>query len=188
MKSTKATFNLAVTLALTAAIFAAAAGDARADGSHGGSHHRGTPDIGMAGNLNEVGRTVEIKAGDTFFEPESIRVKPGETIRFVVKNSGKLVHEFNIGTPAMHAAHQREMTMMVEHGMLEADKIHFDKMKMDMGNGMTMEHNDPNSVLVEPGKTREVIWKFTRPGKIEFACNIPGHYDVGMVGLFQFAQ
>ena len=59
-------------------------------------------------------------------------------------------------------------------------------MKMDMGNGQTMEHDDPNSVLLEPGAQAEIIWKFTKPMDLEFACNVPGHYDSGMAGLFNF--
>ena len=98
------------------------------------------------------------------------------------RNKGEFVHEFNIGTAAMHASHQKEMMMMMEHGALDADKIHMDMMKMDMGNGMTMEHNDPNSVLLEPGKTAEIIWTFPADTELEFACNVPGHYESGMMG------
>ena len=46
-----------------------------------------------------------------------------------------------------------------------------------------MEHSGPNQVTVAPGKTGEVIWTFTRAGKIDFACLQPGHYDAGMKGL-----
>jgi uncharacterized cupredoxin-like copper-binding protein len=57
-----------------------------------------------------------------------------------------------------------------------------DMMKMDMGNGMTMEHDDPNSVLLEPGQTAEIIWTFPADAELEFACNVPGHYESGMMG------
>ena len=119
---------------------------------------------------------------DNRYSPENIEVKKGETIRFVVENKGEFVHEFNIGTARMHKAHQKEMMMMMEHGVLEPDKINHDKMKMDMGGGKTMEHNDPNSALVEPKKSAEIIWKFSSATKLEFACNVPGHYESGMVG------
>ena len=106
----------------------------------------------------------------------------------VLKNDGEFVHEFNIGTPEMHSAHQDEMAMMVEHGVLDPDKINYEMMKMDMGNGHTMEHNDPNSVPLEPGQSAEIIWKFAKPGELELACNVPGHYDSGMAGLFYFTR
>src|SRR3546814_16482173 len=93
---------------------------------------------------------------DNLYEPEAVSVRTGETIRFVIKNQGEFVHEFNIGTPEMHAAHQEEMMMMVEHGALEPDKINREKMKMDMGGGKTMEHNDPNSDLLERSEERRV--------------------------------
>ena len=80
------------------------------------------------------------------------------------------------------------MLLMVDHGVLEVDKINHEMMSMEMGDGTTMEHNDPNSVLLEPEGTAEIVWKFTNPLELEFACNIPGHYDAGMAGSFEFVQ
>jgi uncharacterized cupredoxin-like copper-binding protein len=148
-------------------------------GGHGGGHGNAA---GEPGKASEVTRTLDIDMTDNRYSTEEIAVKAGETLRFVVRNKGELVHEFNIGTPAMHEGHQKEMMMMVDHGVLEADKINHDKMKMDMGGGKTMEHNDPNSALLEPGKSKEIVWKFSKTGTFEFACNVPGHYDAGMVG------
>ncbi|MEH6404097.1 MAG: cupredoxin domain-containing protein [Sneathiella sp.] len=158
---------------------------ASASGSHGDEHATKTS-IGEVGKKSEVTRTIEVTMGDNYFEPENISIKKGETIRFVIKNDGEFVHEFNIGTAAMHANHQKEMMMMMEHGALEADKINHNMMKMDMGNGKTMQHNDPNSVLLEPSKSAEVIWKFSEKAKLEFACNVPGHYESGMMGEVRF--
>ena len=76
--------------------------------------------------------------------------------------------------------------MMVDHGVLEADRITHQRMKMKMSGGETMEHDDPNSILLEPGNSDEIIWKFTEATELEFACNIPGHYNAGMVGQFHF--
>lgn len=125
---------------------------------------------------------------DNYYEPETISVNEGETVRFIVKNAGEMVHEFSIGTAAMHAAHEKEMTMMVEHGALEPDRINREKMKMDMGGGKVMEHIDPNSILLEPGKSGAVVWKFAKTSAIEFACNVPGHYDAGMMGKIHFKK
>lgn len=150
-------------------------------GGHGHSFNFGEP-----GKASEVTRTVEIVMKENFYEPEEIEVKSGETIRFKITNEGELVHEFNLGTNAMHVEHQKEMMMMVDHGVLEADKINHHMMKMDMGGGKTMEHDDPNSVLLEPGKSGEIIWKFTTSADLEFACNVPGHYDAGMMGNIHF--
>jgi uncharacterized cupredoxin-like copper-binding protein len=84
----------------------------------------------------------------------------------------------------MHAAHQKEMAEMMEHGMITATGIDHKMMKMGAGGGkMMMQHNDPNSVLLEPGKQAEVIWHFKQQAKLEFACNVPGHYESGMMGL-----
>jgi uncharacterized cupredoxin-like copper-binding protein len=172
-RNTSASIAATLSLLLAPAAFAA--------GSHAGGHGHG-PDIGAPGNAADAKRSVEIVMQDNSFEPETIDVAKGETVRFVLVNKGEFVHEFNIGTATMHAAHQKEMMLMVEHGVLEADKIHHDKMKMDMGGGKTMEHNDPNSVLLEPGKSAEIVWTFSADAALEFACNVPGHYESGMVG------
>lgn len=162
-------------------------GGALAAGTHSGGHGHGMA-IGEPGKASQASRTIKVTADDNFYEPEEIEVKAGETVRFVVTNSGQLVHEFNIGTAEMHAAHQKEMEMMVEHGVIEGDKINRDMMKMDMGGGRTMEHNDPNSALLEPGETAEIVWKFTEPMTLEFACNVPGHYDAGMMGSIEVGK
>jgi uncharacterized cupredoxin-like copper-binding protein len=157
-----------------------------AAGSHAGG--LGPIDFGGPGKASQASRTVKVTMGDTFFEPERISVVRGETVRFAIKNEGKIVHEFNIGTAAMHAAHQKEMMMMVEHGAIQVDSINHDLMKMDMGGGKTMMHDDPNSVLLEPGKSAEIVWTFAIPMELEFACNVPGHYDAGMAGMFEFVN
>lgn len=194
--------KLVVFSAFALATFSEAAVPSFAAGSHGGGHasenaghmsgghmkggHGHSFDFGEPGKASEVDRTVEILMKEIYYEPEAIEVKAGETIRFKITNKGKLVHEFNLGTASMHKAHQKEMEMMVEHGVLEADKINHKMMKMDMGGGKTMEHDDPNSVLLEPGKSGEVVWKFTKATELEFACNVPGHYEAGMMGRVQF--
>ena len=179
--------KLAKTIALSAFSAAIILGTTQswASGLHGGGH-RTKITIGKPGTAENVSQMIEVKMSDNFYEPENISVKEGETIRFVIKNAGEFVHEFNIGTAAMHAAHQKEMMMMVEHGALEPDKINHKMMMMDMGGGKTMKHDDPNSVLLEPGKSGEVIWIFSKAADIEFACNVPGHYDAGMVGQILF--
>jgi uncharacterized cupredoxin-like copper-binding protein len=161
-----------------------------APGEAGHTHE--TAAIGEPAKAGAKTRTVQVVVGDNFYEPETIPVKAGETVRFVIKNTGEFLHEFNIGTAAMHAAHQKEMAMMVEHGMLTTTGVDEKKMKMDHskmpGMGHSMKHDDPNSVLVEPGQTKELTWKFTKNAALEFACNMPGHYEAGMVGKVNFQR
>ena len=152
-------------------------------------HGHGGP-TGSPGAAADVTRTVKITMGDNFFEPENLTFAPGETIRFVVTNGGEFVHEFNIGTADMHTEHQKEMMMMVEQNVLLPERIDMKaaaKMQETMGHGM---HKDPNSVLLEPGQSAEIIWTFPDEDEddvvIEFGCNVPGHYEAGMVGTFIF--
>lgn len=170
---------LAATLSL-----AIGASAALAAGSHGGGHHAAH---GAPGKASAASRTVEVVMYDNYFEPATIPVKAGETIRFKVRNAGDLVHEFNIGTPHMHEAHGPEMMMMVEHGVLMPDRIDEDAakaMQASMGHGM---HDEPNSALLEPGETGEIVWTFPEDtnATLQFACNVPGHRESGMVGDFR---
>lgn len=154
-----------------------------------GGHHQADP-IGAPGKPEEVTRTIQVEMFDNYYEPLSIEVAAGETVRFVVHNAGALLHEFNIGTAHMHEEHQAQMAEMMRHGMITKTRIVPEMMKMDHARaGMpAMNHDDANSVLVEPGKTGELVWRFDAPVKIEFACNMPGHYEVGMSGAIHFRK
>jgi uncharacterized cupredoxin-like copper-binding protein len=153
-------FTLAFAIPLTLTLMAPAA---QAAGQHAGGHDESA--IGEPGKAAHVTRTVQIDMSDAMrYTPSSVDAKQGDTIRFVVKNSGKVKHELVLGT-------QKEL--------LE----HYELMKKFP----EMEHNDPNMVTVAPGKTGEVIWKFSKAGKIDFACLQPGHYDAGMKGAVAVA-
>jgi uncharacterized cupredoxin-like copper-binding protein len=132
--------------------------------SHAGGHGHGGS-IGVAGQARKVTRTVNVDMTDNMrFTPASVAVRQGETIRFIVRNSGAVKHEFVLGT-------EKEL------------KEHYELMKKFP----EMEHADPNQVTVVPGKTGEVIWQFTQSGKVDFACLQPGHYDAGMEGAVTVA-
>ena len=151
-----------------------------------------TYDFGQPAVAGKATRSVEVVMGDMSFDPKAIEVKAGETVRFVLVNKGQLLHEFNLGDAAMHARHQQEMLQMQKSGMLTPTamkEMSHDIAGMDhssMGHGM--QHDDPNSVLVEPGKTAELTWTFSKATSLEFACNIPGHYQAGMVGKLTVSQ
>ena len=137
--------------------------------------------IGEKGKLLEVSRTIEIKMYDNYYEPKEINIKKGETIKFIVHNYGELVHEFNIATKEMHIKHQPEMMKMVENEILFADRIDMKKMKEMAKKDHSMGHTHSNSVLLEPNQSAELIWKFSADTNLEAACNVPGHYESGMV-------
>tara|TARA_Y100001970_G_scaffold233181_1_gene290556 strand:- start:137 stop:634 length:498 start_codon:yes stop_codon:yes gene_type:complete len=137
--------------------------------------------IGEKGNLSEVNRTIEIKMYDNYYKPKEIKIKKGETIKFIVYNYGELVHEFSIATKEMHLKHQPEMMKMLEKEILLGDRIDIKKMKKLAKTDHSMSHSHSNSVLLEPGKSAELIWKFNTDADLEAACNVPGHYDSGMI-------
>ena len=137
--------------------------------------------IGEKGIESEVDRTNEIKMFDNFFEPNRIDIKKVETIKFIVINLGNLVHEFNIANKEMHINHQSEMMKMIENEILLGDRIDYKKMKEIAKIDHSMSHSHANSVLLEPNMSGEIIWKFNTETRLEAACNIPGHYESGMV-------
>lgn len=152
-----------------------------------------TYDFGQPAPAAKAQRSVEVVMGDMSFDPKAIDIKAGETIRFVLVNKGQLLHEFNLGDATMHAAHQQEMLKMQQSGMLTPTAMkemdHSAMAGMDHASPEHgMQHDDPNSILVPPGKTAELTWTFTKTTSLEFACNIPGHYQAGMVGKLTVSQ
>ena len=137
--------------------------------------------IGSKGNETDVTRVIKVVMYDNYYEPSSFQIKEGETVKFEVENAGMLVHEFNIANKMMHMKHQPEMIKMAENGILLAFSIDKEKMKKMAKMDKSMGHSHSNSVLLEPRQKGEIIWKFDNAVNIEVACNVPGHYQVGMI-------
>jgi uncharacterized cupredoxin-like copper-binding protein len=115
---------------------------------------------GIAGDAKAVRRTIEIRMSDDMrFTPDRIAVRQGETVRLVVRNAGRQLHELVIGTKAELDAHA---ALMLKHP--------------------NMEHDEPYMAHVSPGKSGDLVWHFNRAGEFDFACLIPGHYQAGMIG------
>ena len=126
--------------------------------AHGKERHDEA--YGKPGEPANVSRAIEVDMSDAMrFTPAAITVRKGETIRFVVKNSGKVKHEMVLGS----------INELKEHAEL---MLKFPE----------MEHADPNQLSVDPGKTGELIWQFTKAGAFDFACLQPGHFEAGMRG------
>lgn len=119
---------------------------------------------GIAGDPRGA-RTIEVRMTDDMrFSPDLIQVRQGETIRFVVRNDGKMLHEMVIG----------DRRSLDEHAAL-------------MVKFPGMEHEEPYMTHVKAGRTGEIVWNFNRPGEFRFACLIPGHYEAGMIGTIVVA-
>ena len=156
-------------LALLLAPLASAIAAGEHEGGHGheDGHGNGGHEVafGQPADPGHADHTVEVIAHDTMrFEPDRIDVEAGETIRFVVRNIGQLQHSFTLGTPTGQEAHEKEMQGMAVE---------------DMAGHMA---NDPTGMVIQPGETGQLTWRFTESGPVEFACHIPGHYPAGMKG------
>ena len=138
--------------------------------------------IGEKGDPNNIDRVINIKMYDNYYEPNLITIKKGETIKFIITNLGEMVHEYNIGTKEMHIKHQPEMQKLIDHEIITFDKIDKKKMKEMSKKDHSLAHSHSNSIMLEPKTQGEIIWKFSKDIELEMACNIPGHYESGMVG------
>lgn len=146
-------------------------------------------DFGQPAPAAKASRSIDVIMKDMTFDPGAIDIKAGETVRFVLVNKGQLLHEFSLGNAAMHAEHQQQMLKMQQSGQLMSAAMIQGMDHAAMGHGQVgMSHDDPNSVLVEPGKTAELTWTFNKATRLEFACNIPGHYQAGMKGDLTVSQ
>ena len=120
---------------------------------------------GEPGDAEKPARTVRVamreENGDRrmLFEPSLVEVRRGEQVRFILVNDGIYAHEFLLDTPERNRRHAEAMRKNPD-----------------------MEHDDPNGTRVPLAETKEIVWRFTKPGTFEFACLIPGHYEAGMHG------
>jgi len=128
-----------------------------------GNHAGDDAGIGRRGDPAKVDRTVEILMEDSMrYVPNRVTVKRGETIRFLVKNVGKIHHEMVLGTLAELKEHEELMRRMPN-----------------------MQHVEPNMIGLKPGQRGSIVWQFTEPGEVRFACLQPGHMEAGMVGFVE---
>lgn len=127
--------------------------------AHEGEHYS----AGVPGDPNKPARLVEVTMrdgdGKMAFVPDRVDVKKGEQVRFIIRNLGTLKHEFTLASVADNDKHAKLMMKYPD-----------------------MEHDDPNAKSVDPGKTAEILWRFSKGGTFEFACLIPGHREAGMRG------
>lgn len=129
---------------------------------------------GRPGDAAKATRTIEVVTTDNAFSLKSLHVRDGETIRFVIRNDGFEPHEFLIGTAAEHAEHLKVMK-----GLLEQQK--------KAGRAAPPMQHD-TGVMVHPGETATFVWTFSRTAGLQFACDIPGHYEDGMHGAIGFGD
>ncbi len=134
-------------------------------GDHGGDDG-GSGTDGSPGSPAEVNRIVRLEALDRRFNVNQIQVRPGETIKFLITSKSSIPHEFVIASHKEHLEHRKMMQRMPD-------------MKMD---------EETNAVTIEPGETKELIWRFGRDHDVEFACDIPGHAEQGLAGKFHVAK
>ena len=116
--------------------------------------------FGKAADPKRARRTVRIDMSDQMrFTPAELRVSEGDVVRFVVANKGKVMHEMVLGT-------------------MDDLKSHAELMRKHPG----MEHDEPHMAHVQPGKSGQMGWQFTKAGEFYYGCLIPGHFEAGMIG------
>ncbi len=155
-----------ITIVAAFGIFSAISSLAAGAGSEPAEHEHDTEvfSAGEPGDPDKPSRVIQVTMqendGKMLFVPDRVEIRKGEHIKFVLHNSGELDHEFVLATTAENLEHAEMMKKNPE-----------------------MRHVDPNVRRVAPKQADEVVWKFTKAGKFEFACLIPGHRDAGMFGV-----
>ncbi len=104
-------------------------------------------------------RTVILDVRHSRFSPDEIRVRPGTTVRFVVRNTDPIAHELIVGDEGVQDRHER---------------------------GTEAHHGDvPGEVSVAAGGTATTTYTFSRAGRVLLGCHLPGHWDYGMRGVVE---
>ena len=157
--------RLAVVLSVTSALAMPTSAFANAGHSDGGVAAFGQP-----GDVKKITRTVRIEASEIKYNVTDLTFKVGETVRFVFVNKGEQDHELSLGDSATQLKHRKMMQDMAAMP------------DMDMSKTPGHENMHDTMVMTKPGQTKELVWQFTKAGTFEFACNYPGHAEVGMTG------
>lgn len=124
-----------------------------AAGCGGGDHesHGSTSDA-------KATRTVDVTMKEFAYEPASVPVKAGETVKFVFHNAGQILHDAFLGDEAAQTEHEQEIR-----------------------DGGSMHHDDGDAIKVIPGKTGELTHTFDKAGEaLIIGCHETGHYNAGM--------
>ena len=120
----------------------------------------GMLEVGMPAKGAKPDKVVHVLLSDdmkiTF--KNKVDIEPNDVVQFVVMNTGKIDHEFSIGSASEQLEHREMMKNMGNHA-----------------------HDSGSTVTVEPGKAKQLLWHFHGDNNVEFACNIPGHAEAGMV-------
>ena len=128
-----------------------------------GHEHGQDRAYGQPGDPKKPARVVRIDMreadGRMLFVPDRVVVRPGEQIRFQLRNTGEIDHELVLATVEQNLAHMKAMEAAPE-----------------------MAHEEPNARRLAPRATAEIVWQFTRAGEFDFSCLIPGHRQSGMSG------
>lgn len=128
-------------------------------------HEQEEAAAGRPGDLKKISRSIQVSMSDNMrYTPSRISVKRGETVKFMIKNTGKIKHEMVIGSVAELKEHAELMRKFPD-----------------------MEHAEPNQLTLDPGKSGVLVWQFTKAGTVDFACLQPRHFEAGMVGKVKVA-
>ena len=160
---------IVIVLVLLAVVVLLTGGGGHGPGRHLGgggdtapsSGHQRSGGVGGPADADQAACTVKVATLDAMtFEPSRINVSAGETVTFVVTNTGQAVHDFTLGDAAMQQEHADAMAHIPAG----------------------MAHDTPNSITLRRGETKQLIWRFGDTATLEYGCHEPGHYQAGRRG------
>jgi uncharacterized cupredoxin-like copper-binding protein len=106
-------------------------------------------------------KTVTIRIEHSRFQPARLELPAGATVRFVLRNTDPIDHEFIVGDERVQQVHER---------------------------GSERHHGaKPGEISVPALEQRSTMLTLEEPGSLIFGCHLPGHYAYGMRGEIEIS-
>ena len=137
---------------------AVAVAAATASGGYALNHPAGAADARLGPGLVRVDVNIE----HSRFSISDLKVRTGTLVQFILHNNDPIHHEFILGPPSVHAAHERG-----------TEAVHPPR---------------PGEVSLNPEDVGETFYRFDTPGRVFFACHLPGHLAYGMHGWVEVSN
>lgn len=122
-----------------------------------------------SGAASPASQQVTVKGSEFKFDPNQFTWKANQPVQLVFQNTGSVDHELDLtAMPTKNV--QLDLS---QGGNIPADAKNTAQQDAQAGKVL---------VYAGPGKQATVTFTPTQSGTYQFACNLPGHKEAGMVG------